>query len=457
MSGVLERRAQRSAHQLGTGGKDDVGAFRNGLLDQFVGVFARNGVIVGLCLDLAGEDLVKLAAAEFVLAGPGAGFGRALVHKGDLEVFGGRAGADGRGQDAVDELDLVRLGRFGAELDRHRLLDGEHVVPDGVERLSQLGRAALFEVCQRVDADEQQQHIADRRAHVFAAAGMVRLLDPVVQRDDVGAVVVAPFFAGGLAQRFLQAGKAALLGEGQRIQAAQRVIFHKFIVQADLLVVAVLRHHAGDGGRNGVRLEIFQHADALVALLHIEAAEVFKAADGVADAFLHMGLAQRDPLAGEFGIRLQQGHEVGGKRRRAPGRLGAHKQLKRDFHRADGQLAFDIGALQDIVQHRQVRVLAGRHLFAVIFLCSFPGAQILFSGFHTIHRSSLLLALADISVFPAACAAYSFIVPYSCALWKRRRAFCRRAPPFCRPKASRLYHAARVCQAGGCNAAANVA
>ena len=56
-------------------------------------------------------------------------------------------------------------------------------------------------------------------------------------------------------------------------------------------VVAVLRHDAGDIAGDAAGIKILQHADALIALLHVEAAHVLIAGDGVTDALIQMGHA----------------------------------------------------------------------------------------------------------------------------------------------------------------------
>ena len=201
--------------------------------------------------------------------------------------------------------------------------------------------------------------------------GRKRLADPVVQRKDIGAVVVVPRFLGALAHQFLQARVAAGFGELQRVGVDQRVIPHEFIIQAHRGVLAVAGHHPGDVGHHAAGAEKFQHADALVALLHVKLPQILEAAHRVADALLQMGRAEGGPFGGELGPHIQQRHEIGGKGGGTPRRLGADHQFQRHFDQAQRQLVFHLHVLEQVVQHRQVGRLPGGSFFAVVPLPHF--------------------------------------------------------------------------------------
>ena len=399
--GVFDGGAQRRAHQLGAGGKDDVGALGNGFFDEFVGVFAGRGVKVRHRFDLAGKGCVQLGAAELMLAGPGADLGRVLVHERHLEV-GGRRRADA-GQNALDErigrLGFGRFGRFGADGDGVLGLQGQHVVPQRVELFVQLGGRVGGQLLPGVQAQQQQHDVAGRAAQRVAAAGLERLADPVVQRERIGAVLIAPHFFGAFAHGLLQARKAARLGEAQRVGVDERVVVHELVVQAHFGRVIVAGHDAGDVGRHAAGAKEFEHAGALVALLHIKAAHVLKAFQRLADAFVQVGGAEVGPLGGKLGAAAQQRHKVAGKRRRAPRRLGAHQQVQRHLDEAQRQLVFDLDVLQDIVQHRQKRRLTGRGLFAVVPLGQFLRFQVVFQCLCVRHGKVLLWQFIQIHIF----------------------------------------------------------
>ena len=218
--------------------------------------------------------------------------------------------------------------------------------------------------------------------------GQKRLLDPVVERHDLDAVLIAPLFIRPLAEDLLQAGIAAGLGKGQQIGLGDGVIVHELVVHLDGRVLAVLRHDADDIAQNAGRVKVFQHTDALVALLHIEATHILIAAHRVADALVHMGNAQADPLCRKLGTLLKQRHEVGRKGRRPPGCFGTDHQVERDVHLPERELVFHRDILQDVVQHRQKRRLPGDHLLTVIALAHPQGFLVTFNGIGTRHSQS---------------------------------------------------------------------
>lgn len=163
---------------------------------------------------------------------------------------------------------------------------------------------------------------------------------------------------------------------------------HELIVQAHFRGIVVFGHHAGDVAGHAAGLEVFQHADALVALLHIESAHILIAADGVTDALFQMRQAEVDPLTGKLGLEVQQRHKVGCERCGAASRFGAHQQIQRDIHLAEGNLIFHRDILQDIVQYRQKRRLPGKHFLPVIAQCQLLGFQVQFISLVAVHSRS---------------------------------------------------------------------
>ena len=206
------------------------------------------------------------------------------------------------GQNAFQQFCLGRLRRLFADGDGVIVLQGQHVIPQGVDLLLQLVGAGFGQLFHRVQAQKQQQYVPHGGAQLVAAQGDVGFLDPVVQGHDGGAVLGGPLFLGAFAHGLLQAAVAAGLGKGQQIGLDERIVVHELIVQAHFRGIVVFGHHAGDVAGHAAGLEVFQHADALVALLHIEAAHVLKAADGVTDALVHVGHAKGDPLGAELAL-----------------------------------------------------------------------------------------------------------------------------------------------------------
>ena len=130
--------AQGRAYQLGAGRKDDIRTVGDGLLDNGIGVLARDGVEVGCRLDLALKHSVQLGAAKLMLACPGAGAGGTLMHKGNLQMAGRGVLA---GQDKIQQAGLLRGGGLVADLHGVRFLQSQHIVPQGVELFAQLAGA----------------------------------------------------------------------------------------------------------------------------------------------------------------------------------------------------------------------------------------------------------------------------------------------------------------------------
>ncbi len=128
------------------------------------------------------------------------------MHKGNLQVGGGGALA---GQAAVQQASLLRRGGLVADLHGVTLLQGQHIVPQGIQFFAQLARAGIGQLLHGVDAQQKQKHITRCDAEFGTAVGQKRLLDPVVERHDLDAVLIAPLFIRPLAEDLLQAGIAA--------------------------------------------------------------------------------------------------------------------------------------------------------------------------------------------------------------------------------------------------------
>ena len=332
---------------------------------------------------LAGKHLVQLGTAKLVLAGPGRSFRRALVDKRYFQVAG--LTADPR-QDAVQQAVLFgRGGRLGAELDRFRALQRQNVIPHSVNSCGKLGGTIGFQLIQLIQAEQQQHNIRRGGAHFIAAVGIISLGDPVHQADNFRLIVCGPLFIRRFAQRFLQAGKAALLRKVQPVQPAQRVILHEFVIFTNFRRIIEPRHNAGNGGKNRIRAKIFQHTDTFVALLDIKAAHVLIRFNGIVDALFHMGHAQGKPLAGKLSVFGQQRHKVGSKRHGAAGGFGAYHIIQRYFNGAKRYLAFGICFFQQFIQRRQIGVFACRCLFTVIAHAQSLSAVVFIYGFYTLH------------------------------------------------------------------------
>ena len=207
-----------------------------------------------------------------------------------------------------------------------------------------------------------------------------------MQGVEVLAVVVGPLLARSLAHQLLQLGVAAQPRELDDVHLAQLVKVQKLVVDAVFQAVAAGGDQPGDGAGDAGRVKVLEHRDALVALLDVELVQKLVGGHRVADALLEVGVAQHRPLGGELGVLLQQRHEVGGERGVAAAGLGAHDALAGHIHQAQRLGGHDVHIDQDVVQHRQVRVLAAGHMGAVVLLACLVGGSVFFHR----HRHTLL-------------------------------------------------------------------
>ena len=100
------------------------------------------------------------------------------MDKGNFQVAGCGVFA---GQDAIQQPGLLRLGGFVADTHGVSLLQGQHIVPQGVELLAQLIGAELGKLLFGVNAQQQQQYVAHCAAQFCAAVGQKSLFNPVVK------------------------------------------------------------------------------------------------------------------------------------------------------------------------------------------------------------------------------------------------------------------------------------
>jgi hypothetical protein len=71
-----------------------------------------------------------------------------------------------------------------------------------------------------------------------------------------------------------------------------------------------------------------EYGDTLVALLHIEVAQILITNNGIPNALVQMGGAERDPFGGKFAGGGQQRTEVGGEGGDTTGGFGANDPLR---------------------------------------------------------------------------------------------------------------------------------
>ena len=128
----------------------------------------------------------------------------------------------------------------------------------------------------------------------------------------------------------------------------------KFIIDPHSRIIGIDRQNARDIRADGRRLKAFENAHALVALLHVEAAHIFKAPDGIRDARVaQVRLAERDPLACKL-------------------RICADDLRDGNVQYAEIDAARDRAAAQPFLEHLRIRIASAVDALAVAFL---PGLQ----------------------------------------------------------------------------------
>ena len=160
-----------------------------------------------------------------------------------------------------------------------------------------------------VNHDVAEHRVADGGLQLLAAVLDICLLEVVVGAGEAADLVLSPILADCFAESLLQQGVAALLGELEEVDLCQLVEVEELVVQIDL-VAAACGHDADNVADDVDRVKELEHADALVALLDIEAVHVFISLDRIADTLGHVSLTQMLPLVGELCRFVENGHEV---------------------------------------------------------------------------------------------------------------------------------------------------
>ena len=116
--------------------------------------------------------------------------------------------------------------------------------------------------------------------------------------------------------------------------------------------------------------------DTLVSLQHVEPVQILIHPDRAVEPLSHLSLVQIAPLRGKLSFRRQQRHEIGRERILSRPRLRPGDQIHRDLHQADLNLRQRPVVRHDVVQCRQERILAVRHLRLICFFTHLAGLQI---------------------------------------------------------------------------------
>ena len=295
-----------------------------------------------------------------------------------------------RQQHRVDQLGedaLPALLRSGAHVDGLRRGEQLRVGQDPLDRGGKLLCRHLLDVGELVQLQPQQKKIA-RVLIRIAALSAQRTLKGAESGQKVLALLVCPDVIRLKAERGLQLPVRAAAAEPDAIEPAETVEVHELVIEPDLLVLRPDGDDARDLPRDRRRVEALEHADALVALLHIETAEIFVAADRIADALrAEIGVAERDPLAAEFRPHRQQRHEIGGKGVAPSLALGADDAVHRHVDQAELRTPRGEMLVKDLVEDLRVGIFAFQNGLFIAFLPRLERGGILGLGFGNGHVS----------------------------------------------------------------------
>ena len=141
--------------------------------------------------------------------------------------------------------------------------------------------------------------------------------------------------------------------------------------------------------RDSRRVKAVQNADPLVALLDVEAAQVFIAPDGIPDALIaQMCFTEVDPLGGKFRIFVQKRKKVGGKGILPAFAFGSHDLLSGNFNDAKVYPSGDHGVVQNFIQDLKIRVLSVQNSLLVARFAGLQCFPILITCVLSSHRRS---------------------------------------------------------------------
>ena len=363
------------------GGKDDVGPVAHGLFHGLQ-VISAVGVI-----DVGVHPVCHVLFQVFppVLMGPGPGASRRVKAVDERGVQ--PAGVDA--EELGDQLPGLPLGTdadgdglpFGHEL---------NIGPYGAQVLLQLLRALIFDIAEGKHLEPDKQRVRRRNLQLFRVQLVKGGFEMEITGQKAAPLLVGPDVLRLKAQSRLQPGKAAGPGEVQLIQPDEPVKVHEFIVELHGGILGIGGDdpcdHTGDSGR----AVAFQHADPFVALLHIEAAHIFTALDGVTDALVaQMRVAKGDPFGGKFRVGTQQRHEISGQGGAPAHAFYADDLLRGDIHQPHLHPARDHGFVQNLVQRLEIGVSAADHRGFIVLLPQLQSVIILFKSFLSAHNGLL--------------------------------------------------------------------
>ena len=296
---------------------------------------------------LVAQLVFQIDAAQVVPVDPAGVRGLAAVEEGHLHI--GRA--EQRGQQALalpvrlrlhDEghvfglLVLFKLGPQGADL----------LADHPVQLLRRVGIAAGIQIDQKGVARGDGQAVT-------ALPRLVGRAEAHVGRLEVRQLLAGPRHPRRVARERIQLGEAARLRKPQVVDLRVVVKGQELVVDFVLGVLRAGRHHTGDLRLDGHGVQVFHHADALVALDQVVAVQVFERLHRLAQAVRHHAVVERLPLHGELAALVKQGHEVRCEGIGTPLGGRAHHLRQRHLNKPQGHAAQGVQRFLQLRQHRQ--------------------------------------------------------------------------------------------------------
>ena len=380
--GMLRGRPAAGADERGRRGEDHLRPVLDGGVEERVRLRALEGGI-GLYAQLVAQDFLQAHSALFVRVDPGALLARAVVDEGHVQMAGQQHRVDQLGEDA-----LPALLRSGAHVDGLRRGEQLRVGQDPLDRGGKLLCRHLLDVGELVELQPQQKQIARALVQLVPALRVQRAFKGAEGGQKALALLVGPNVVRLKAEGGLQLFVRAAAAEPDAVEPAETVEVHELVIEPDLLVLRPDGDDARDLPRDRRRVEALEHADALVALLDVESAEVFIAADRIADALrAEIGIAERDPLAAEFRLHRQQRHEIGGKGVAPSFALGADDAVHRHVDQAELRTPRGEMLVKDLVEDLRVGIFSFQNGLFIAFLPRLERGGILGLGFGNGHVS----------------------------------------------------------------------
>ena len=192
-------------------------------------------------------------------------------------------------------------------------------------------------------------------------------------------------------ERGLQFSVRARYAKHRYIQPAQPIVIHEFIVYPYLRLLRPRRNYAQHRGREDRRAEAFEHAYALIALLHIKPAQILNAAHRFPYSLIAEAcLTQTYPLLCKFSVMRQQRHEIRRKSRLTPARLCTRYLFSRYIYYPKLNTPGRHRLVKYLVEHLRIRVLTAQQAVPVHFSAGLECLIVLVNRFLSAHISTLL-------------------------------------------------------------------